>query len=91
MMVAMPAVRAAPQENPLGDPGSSSVCSNLGVYIFVGGTGGFNALRDGDQFAELLQTGHAGLYEHGNAISAAEQSPGLLTAIEQVFTGTGPG
>src|SRR5271155_3637962 len=88
---AMPAAHAAPQENPLGDPGKSNGCSNLGQYIFVGGTAGFDALRDGDQFKELLKTGHVGLYEHGNAVSAAENPPSILQAIEQVFAGTGPG
>src|SRR5271155_1219654 len=82
---AIPASHAAPQENPLGDPGKSNVCSNLGQYIFVGGTAGFNALRDGDQFKELLKTGHVGLYEHANAIYAAQESPGFLGDIERVF------
>jgi len=63
----------------------------LGESIFVGGTGGFDALRHGDQFEELLKTGHVGLYEHGNAISAAENPPSILRAIERVFRGTGPG
>ena len=90
-MAAIPAAHAGPQENPLDDAGKYSVCSNLGEYIFVGGTGGFDALREGDQFEELLKTGHVGLYEHGNAISAAEKPPGLLKAIERVFSGTGPG
>jgi hypothetical protein len=82
---------AAPQENPSGDPSKYSVCSNLGEYIFVGGTAGFDALRRGDLLEELLKTGHVGLYEHANAISAAENPPGLLQSIEQVFNGTGPG
>jgi hypothetical protein len=82
---------AAPQENPAADPDKSNVCSNLGRYIFVGGTAGFNALRDGGQFKELLKTGHVGLYEHANAIDAAENPPSILDAIEQVFSGTGPG
>jgi len=42
-------------------------------------------------FEELLKTGHVGLYEHANAISAAEEPPGLLEAIERAFSGTGPG
>jgi hypothetical protein len=57
----------------------------------VVGTGGFDALRDRGQFEELLKTGHVGLYEHANAISAAEKSPGDLGDIERVFSGTGPG
>ena len=87
----IPAPHAAPQENPVGKFGKSSVCSNLGEYIFVGGTAGFDALRDGDQFEELLKTGHVGLYEHANAISAAEKPSSILRAIERVFRGTGPG
>ena len=68
ILAAIPALHAAPQENPLDGPGKYSVCSNLGEYIFVGGTAGFDALRDGGQFEELLKTGHVGLYEHANAI-----------------------
>jgi len=86
-----PVALAAPQENPLDNPGRDSVCSNLGEYIFVGGTGGFDALHDGDQFPELLKTGHVGLYQHANAINAAEEIPGLITVIERVFSGTGSG
>jgi hypothetical protein len=82
---------AAPQENPFGDQSGYRVCSNLGEYIFVGGTGGFDALRDGDRLEELLKTGHVGLYEHANAISAAENPPSILNAIERVFSGTGSG
>jgi hypothetical protein len=66
-------------------------CANLGVYIFVGGTGGFDGLENGSQFTELLQSGHVGLYEHGNAIAAAEHPPSIIPAIESVFAGTGPG
>src|ERR1039458_8572635 len=91
IMAAIPGAHAAPQENPLDDAGKYSICSNLGKYIFVGGTGDFDALRRGDLFEELLKTGHVGLYEHANAISAAEEPPGLLKAIERVFSGTGPG
>jgi hypothetical protein len=88
-MAALPAAHVAPQENPADAPGK--VCSDLGHYIFVGGTAGFDALRDGDQFRELLKTGHVGLYEHGNAIDAAENPPSILRSIERVFRGTGPG
>jgi hypothetical protein len=91
MMAAIPAAHAAPQENPFEDAGKYRACSNLGVYIFVGGTGGFDALRHGDRFEELLKTGHVGLYEHANAISAAQNPPSLLQAIERVFSGTGSG
>jgi len=91
VMAATLAANAAPQENSSGDRDQDRGCSNLGQYIFVGGTGGFDALAHGDQFQELLKTGHVGLYEHANAISAAEESPGLLSAIEQVFNGTGSG
>jgi len=89
IMAGLPAAHAAPQGNPSDTAGQ--VCSNLGHYIFVGGTAGFDALRDGGQFAELLKTGHVGLYEHGNAIDAAENPPSILKAIERVFRGTGPG
>ena len=87
----VPGAQATSQEDPSDDRGNYSACSTLGEYIFVGGTGGFDALRDGGQFEELLKTGHVGLYQHANAISAAEKIPGLLKAIEQVFSGTGPG
>src|SRR3984957_19208199 len=88
ILAATPPAHAAPQENPSGDPQSNPVCSNLGVYIFVGGTAGFDALVDRAQFKELLKTGHVGLYEHANAIIAAEKSPGLMRALEHVFSGT---
>jgi hypothetical protein len=91
IMAAIPAAHSAAQEHPSGDPREYSVCSHLGKYIFVGGTGGFDALRHGDLFAELLKTGHVGLYQHANAISAAENPPDLLEAIESVFSGSGPG
>ena len=71
--------------------GQSTLCANLGVYIFVGGTGGFDGLKHGDQFAELLQTGHVGLYEHATAVAAAEDTPSIIPAVESVFSGTGPG
>jgi hypothetical protein len=95
-MATATAAFAAAEESPSGEhnpgaPGSYSMCSNLGQYVFIGGTGGFDALRDGGQFTELLKTGHVGLYEHGNAIGAAAEVPGLLADIEQVFSGTGPG
>jgi hypothetical protein len=88
---AISAAHAAPQENPLADADKSNVCSNLGRYILVGGTAGFNALRDGDQFEELLKTGQVGLYEHANAVDAAENPPSTIKAIEQAFSGTGSG
>jgi hypothetical protein len=81
----------APQDERAVDSSKNTPCANLGVYIFVGGTGGFDGLEHGGQFAELLQTGHVGLYEHANAIAAAERSPGIIPAIESVFAGTGPG
>jgi hypothetical protein len=89
--IAALSVHAAAQNVPLADSGQDRACSNLKEYIFVGGTGGFNALRNGDEFEELLETHHVGLYEHGNAIAAAAKEPGLLTDIEQVFHGTGHG
>jgi len=89
ILAAMPAGSAALQEDPAEATGT--VCSNLGRYIFVGGTAGFDALRDGNQFPELLKTGHAGLYEHGNAVAAAENPPSIIKSIERVFRGTGTG
>ena len=89
VLAAMPTAYAAPQEDPADAP--ESVCSNLGQYIFVGGTAGFDALRDGAQFPDLLKIGHVGLYEHGNAIDAAENPPSIIKSIERVFRGTGPG
>jgi hypothetical protein len=90
-MAAIPGVYAAPQENSRDDTARSGICQNLGEYIFVGGTAGFDALRDGSEFQELLSTGHVGLYEHANAIIAAENPPRIISAIERVFSGTGPG
>jgi len=89
ILAAMPAGSAALQEDPAEATGT--VCSNLGRYIFVGGTAGFDAHGDGNQFPELLKTGHAGLYEHGNAVAAAENLPSIIKSIERVFRGTGPG
>ncbi len=86
---AVPAAYAAPRENPSDDP--ANVCSHLGRYILIGGTAGFDALRDGGQFPELLKTRHVGLYEHADAVSAAETPPSVLMAIERVFSGTGLG
>jgi hypothetical protein len=85
----VPASSAAPFNS--GDADTYSSCANLGEYIFVGGTGGFDGLRDGDRFPELLKTGHVGLYEHANAVIAAEQPPSILRAIERTFAGTGSG
>jgi len=87
ILAAITAARAAAQQV-AGEPGA---CSNLGQYILVGGTGGFNALSQGNLFGELLKTGRVGLYEHGNAIIAVEKTPNVLSAIEQVFSGTGTG
>jgi hypothetical protein len=87
----MTAIPGAPQESSFGDPDGSCISSALGEYIFIGGTGGFDALHRGDLFEELLKTGHVGLYEHANAISAAEDPRSLLKAIERVFRGTGRG
>ena len=89
--LAVPGAYAAAQDNPRVDIGENTVCSNLGVYIFVGGTGGFDGLEYGGQFTELLQTGHVGLYEHANAVVAAEHPPSIIQAIESVFAETGPG
>jgi hypothetical protein len=89
--LAIPSAYAAPQDNPALHSGGNTACANPGVYIFVGGTGGFDGLENGDQFTELLQTGHVGLYEHANAVVAAEHPPSIIQAIESVFAGTGPG
>ena len=92
LLLAIPAaMSAAAQENPPASSATYRTCSNLGEYIFVGGTAGFDALRHGDQFEELLKTGHVGLYEHGNAVSAAEDPPSIIRGIEKVFRGTGRG
>jgi len=89
--LAIPTAYAVSQDNPTFDSGGQPACANLGVYIFVGGTGGFDGLENGDQFTELLQTGHVGLYEHANAVVAAEHPPSIIRAIEGVFAETGPG
>jgi hypothetical protein len=74
-----------------------SPCSNLGQYVSIGGTAGFNTLVRRSFTTALLATGHVRLYEHGNAIAAAiADSPSsnpyaILNAIESVFAGTGPG
>jgi hypothetical protein len=91
LALAIPAAYAAPQHNLAGDSRGNTACASSGVYIFVGGTGGFDGLENRDQFNELLQTGHVGLYEHANAVAAAEHPPSIIQAIESVFTGTGPG
>jgi hypothetical protein len=89
--LSIPGAYAAQQDNPPPGSAGNTVCANLGVYIFVGGTGGFDGLENGDQFTELLATRHAGLYEHANAVVAAEHPPNIIQAIESVFAGTGPG
>jgi hypothetical protein len=89
--LAIPFADVAAQANPVAASGANGVCADLGIYIFVGGTGGFDGLKNGDQFTELLQTGHVGLYEHANAIAASEEPPSVIQAVENAFTGTGPG
>jgi hypothetical protein len=91
IMAAIPRAHALPEESPSGGMDKNHVCSNLEQYIFMGGTGGFDALRDGGQFQELLKTGHVGLYQHANAVIAAEKWAGVLGDIERVFSRTGPG
>jgi hypothetical protein len=88
---AIPSTLAIAQDNPGDNTDRSSVCAHLGEYIFVGGTGGFDALQEADQFQELLETGHVGLYQHATAVSAAEQPPSVIRDIERAFAGTGPG
>lgn len=74
-----------------------SACSNLGQYVSIGGTAGFNTLVRRDFTIALLATGHVRLYEHASAIAAAiaagpASNPyAILNAIEHVFAGTGPG
>ncbi|HLY01466.1 MAG TPA: hypothetical protein VKR56_03110 [Candidatus Cybelea sp.] len=74
-----------------------AACSDLGQYVSVGGTAGFNTLARRDFTTALIATGHVRLYEHGTAIAAAiADSPSsnpyaILNAIERVFAGSGPG
>jgi hypothetical protein len=82
---------AAAQDTPADAADRSGVCAHLPEYIFVGGTGGFDALQDADQFQELLKTGHVGLYEHATAVSTAEQPPSVIRDIEAAFMGSGSG
>ena len=63
----------------------------MGTYIFVGGTGGFNALNEIGPINDLIKSGHVGLYQHNNAVTIAAGVPDLLESIEQAFNGTGPG
>ena len=81
--------QTVPQENPTVDP--RRVCSNLGQYVFVGGTGGFEALSDSSKLKDLLQTGHVGLYQHATAVATAEGTPDVIRDIESAFAGTGSG
>ncbi|MBV8373438.1 MAG: hypothetical protein JOY69_09275 [Candidatus Eremiobacteraeota bacterium] len=72
-------------------------CLGSNEFVSVGGTAGFNTLVNRDFTTGLLATGHVRLYEHANAIAAAiADSPSsnpyaILNAIENVFSGTGPG
>lgn len=72
-------------------------CSNLGEFVSVGGTAGFNTLVDPDFTTALRATGHVRLYEHATAIAAAiAGSPpsnpyAILNAIENVFSASGAG
>jgi hypothetical protein len=91
LAIGIVAIAAQGQSQDTADAGNNGPCADLGVYILVGGTGGFDALRFGGGFPELLGTGHVGLYEHGNAIAAAEETPGVIEEIEHVFSGTGSG
>ena len=75
----------------------TTVCSNLGEFVSVGGTAGFNTLVNRDFTTELRATGHARVYEHATAIGAAiTDSPpsnpyAILDAIQNVFSASGPG
>jgi hypothetical protein len=72
-------------------------CSNLGRFVSVGGTAGFNALVRSDFTTALLETGRVRLYEHETAIASAiagsppSKSYAILNAIENVFRDTGSG
>jgi len=88
--LAMSPLSAAAQEK-ISGAGPGGVCSNLGQYIFVGGTGGFDALSHPALFEDLLPSGHVGLYEHGTAVAAAEGTTDAIREIEDAFAGTGGG
>jgi hypothetical protein len=88
---AIPTNFARAQDNLADGADQSNLCAHLREYIFVGGTGGFDALEDSDPFEQLLQTGQVGLYQHATAVSTAEQSPGVIGGIERAFRGTGSG
>ena len=82
---------------PYATPGAPDACAQLGQYVSVGGTGGFNTLVNPDFTNALRATGRVRLYEHGNAVAAAiSDSPpsdpyAILNAIERVFGESGPG
>jgi hypothetical protein len=82
---------------PMTPASGAAGCSNLGQYVSVGGTAGFNTLVNGGFTTALRATGHVKLYEHATAIAAAiTESPpsnpyAILDAIENVFSATGPG
>jgi hypothetical protein len=84
-------------ETPIISMSTPRACSHLGHYVSVGGTAGFNTLVRRDFTTALLATGYVRLYEHGTAVaSAIADSPpsnpyAILSAIEEVFGGTGPG
>lgn len=87
----------ANSQPPVISPGGAAGCSNLGEYVSVGGTAGFNTLRNRDFTTALRATGHVRLYEHATAIAAAiadgpfSNPYAILDAIENVFSATGPG
>jgi hypothetical protein len=78
-------------------PTKNAACTDLGEYVSVGGTAGFNTLVNAGFTTQLRATGHVRLYEHGTAIAAAiAGSPpsnpyAILNAIESVFSTSGPG
>jgi len=82
---------------PVMSPTSAAGCSNLGEYVSVGGTAGFNTLVNPGFTAALRATGRVRLYEHAVAIAAAiTDSPpsnpyAILNAIEKVFSASEPG
>jgi hypothetical protein len=94
---AIPSVTQSSMQTPAHSETRRGECSNLGQYVSVGGTAGFNTLVKPDFTTALLATGHVRLYEHATAIAAAiTDSPAsnpyaVLNDIENVFNGTGPG
>jgi len=96
LVLSISACNAAAQP-PVMPASGSDVCSNLGEFVSVGGTAGFNRLVDGKFTTALRATGHVRLYEHESAIAAAiADSPSsdpysILDAIQRTFNASEPG